>query len=63
MNIRPEKKIQTSTNERLVLKICIIFLKILVIKTIEKATGMTGNRRVTKVFGAVNKKMFVRGKQ
>ena len=31
--------------------------------TIEKATGMTDNRRVTKVFGAVNKKMFGRGKQ
>ena len=30
---------------------------------IEKATGMTGNRRVTKVFGAANKNMIERGKQ
>ena len=38
-------------------------LKISVMKTIGDATSVTDNRRVTKVFGVVNKKMIGRGKQ
>ena len=34
-----------------------------VIKTIGEVIGITDNRRATKVFGAVNKKMTGRGKQ
>ena len=42
------------------LEICIILLKISVIKTIGEATGMTDIHRVTKVFGEVSKKMIGR---
>ena len=48
-----------------VLEICILFWQILVdIKTIGDGAGiMTDDRRITKVFKAVNKKVFGRGKQ
>ena len=57
------EKIQTSTNKRQVLVICIIFSKISVIKSIGQATGMTYDCRVTEAFRAVSKKMIGTGKQ
>ena len=65
VNIQSRKKIQTSTNERQVLEICIIFFKLSLFKyqTIGETRGMTDNRRVTEVFGTVNKTMIGKRKR